>query len=169
MLFRSAINDGIITINDVATTGMGAKFRSDYNNKSTGTWGSGNLLLDSSISSDCLGYSKAVYNSDTSFSVSSKKPTYFGSMETMTMMEALRLVESYMRTNDENMSKSEAAIVRYKLGLNVLSYLGDDDQETITYLIATGVLDSDDSAIMGMLYDDATLENVYPKIGRAHV
>lgn len=156
-----AINDGIITINDVATTGMGAKFRSDYNDKSTGAWGSGNLLLDSSISSDCLGYSKTVYNSDTSFSVSSKKPTYFGSMETMTMMEALRLVESYMRANDENMSKSEAAIVRYKLGLNVLSYLGDDDQETITYLIATGVLDSDDSTIMGMLYDDATLENVY--------
>ena len=166
LYLSEALNDGIITLSDLATDTTCGKFRTDYKNKSTGSWGNGTYRLNGKITSNCLGYSKTVSNTSTSCSITNKTPDYFGEMEHMTMMEALRIIESYMRANDENMSKTEEKIVRYKLGLNILSYLDSDDCSTVTYLIAKGILDGDSSSLSSMLYDNATISRVYPLLYR---
>ena len=159
-------NDGIITISDLSNNSANpcSKFRADYKNKRTGHWGNGNYHLNGKITSDSLGYSKHVNYSAAGMSVTSKKPTYFGDKENMTMIEALRIIEAYMRANDENMSKTEEMIVRYKLGLTVLSYLDSDDCSTVTYLVAKGILDGNSSSLSSALYDDATIAKLYPII-----
>ena len=166
LYLSQAVNDGIIQVSDLASTGMGAKLKADLKSSSSTVWRDGRLLLDGKARGSCLGYSKSVSNGSGSFSVSSRKPTYFGDAEKMTTMEALRLIEAYMRANDENMSKTEESIVQYKLGLNVLSFLDDDDSSTITYLVATGILDCDDDSIVNILYDSATLSSMYPLLYR---
>lgn len=164
LYLSEALNDGIITLSDLSTSNP---FRSQYKNKSTGNWGNGNLLVDSSITAGCLGNSHNVNYMGGKLYVSPKAPDYFGEKENMTMMEALKIIEAYMRANDENMSKTEEKIVQYKLGLNLLSYLDDEDRSTVTYLLAKGVLDGSDTSISSILYGDATVARVLPVLYRA--
>lgn len=168
LYLSEALNDGIITISDLSNNSANpcSKFRSDYKNKRIGNWGNGSYHLNGKITSDSLGYSKQVNYSSAGMSITSKKPTYFGDKENMTMIEALRIIEAYMRANDENMSKTEEMIVRYKLGLTVLSYLDSDDCSTVTYLVAKGILDGNSSSLSSALYDDATIAKLYPIIYR---
>lgn len=163
LYLSEALNDGIITISDLSSD---SPFRQDYKKQSTNNWGNGQLLIDDSIKEDSLGYSYRVeYNGET-LTIDPIVPEYFGEKETMTMMEALRLVEAYMRAKDENMSETEEMIIRYKLGLSVLSYLDPTDQSTVTYLIAKGVLDGNDSSLSSILYSDATIARLYPILYR---
>lgn len=168
LYLSEALNDGIISLSDLDSDSSNdcSKFRADYKSRKTGNWGNGKFRVNSQIKNGSLGYSKKVANGSKGLTVLSKKPTYFGDKENMTMMEALRLIESYMRANDENMSKTEERIVRYKLGLNVLSYLDTDDCSTVTYLIAKGILDGNSTSLASALYDDATVAKILPLLYR---
>lgn len=163
LYLSQALHDGIITLTDLDAS---SSFRKDYKSKSTGNWNSGEVWLDSSIQQDSLGYSKSIAYNGHRLQIVQEAPRYFGAKENMTMMEALRLIEAYMRANDENMSETEENIVRYKLGLSALSGLDSSDRSTITYLIARGILDGNSSYLSSILYDDATISRIYPILYR---
>lgn len=159
LYLEKALADGIIQKSDLSSSGKTAL-------KSSG-WANGNIYTQKDYPKDIFGSSIKVNASEVKFALSSKEPNYFGENEEMTMIEALRLVEAYMRANDENMSKTEESIIQYKLGLDVLAYLDSDDQRTVTYLIATGILDGDNTkSLTGMLYNDATVSRLLPILYR---
>lgn len=94
------------------------------------------------------------------------KPKFYGSEETMTLIEALQIIETFMRANEGDMSQAEEEMIRYKLGLSMLDGFRSDEQRTLTYLIAKGVLDYTNVNIAGDLYKDVRYGNLLPVIYR---
>lgn len=68
-----------------------------------------------------------------------KKYNYFVDEE-IDIMEALTIVEDFMRLTEKNMTKTEANIITYKYGANALSGLSNKDIDTVSFLVAKGVL-----------------------------
>ena len=161
LYLTQAINAGVISKTDLSE-----KYRSIYTDKGSTSWRSGEVYLAETLPKKVLGNSIDVRYSGSKLKIEPNAPEYFGDKEEMTMLEALRLIEAYMRNNDDNMSKTEESIVRYKFGLNILSYLSEDDQSTVTYLIAKGILDGGNNSLTAMLDKDATISRLFPILYR---
>lgn len=72
-----------------------------------------------------------------------KKYNYFVD-EQIDVMEALSIIEDFMRITEKNMTKTEANIITYKYGVNALSGLADQDKDTVSFLVAKGILNFED-------------------------
>lgn len=72
-----------------------------------------------------------------------KKYNYFVD-EQIDEMEALSIIEDFMRLTEKNMTKTEANIITYKYGANALSGLAEKDTDTVSFLVAKGVLNFED-------------------------
>ena len=99
-------------------------------------------------------------------SVDQKKPNYFGDSETLSVMDALRLIETFMRITEKDISETEAGIVTYKYGITYLSKFEEEDQRTLSFLIAKGVLDYDKDNFGLNLFGDATYADIYEVLYR---
>lgn len=86
--------------------------------------------------------------------------TYFKSEE-LQVIDALKIVEDFLRVTEKNMSDTEADIVAYKYGCPYLSLLNADTAKTVKYLIAMGVVDFEDREDFSCLYDVLTKEKTY--------
>ena len=49
-----------------------------------------------------------------------------------------------MRLTEKNMTKTEANIITYKYGANALSGLAEKDTDTVSFLVAKGILNFED-------------------------
>lgn len=81
--------------------------------------------------------------------------------EYITTIDALHLVEEFMRKTEKDMSRTEADIVLYKYGLSYLEGLADYDKDTLTFLIAKGVLNYENQNEFINYYSDFTYDLAY--------
>ena len=165
LYLTEAISDGIISFSEIKKDTKFYKENKGSVNKHE--WDSDNFYQENEIPANAFGESTTITVDNSSVSIVEKKPSYFEGDEKMSMMEALRIIEAYMRMRDDNMSEIEEKAVRYKLGLSVLDALNEGDQKTITYLIAKGVLDSDKTSLFTLISEDATIPKLYTILYRA--
>ena len=72
--------------------------------------------------------------------------------ELMTTMEALRFIETILRSREGDMTDTEARIVSYKYGVNFIEYLPGSDRSTVMYLTAKGILNFENFIEYTFLY-----------------
>jgi hypothetical protein len=78
--------------------------------------------------------------------------------ENLTVIEALRFIETIVRQEETDMTDTEAAIVSYKYGSSYLYGFTGNDLRTITYLTAKGILNFENSLEYEMMYYGLTQE-----------
>lgn len=103
-----------------------------------------------------------VFNNDI-LTITPTTPNYFED-ETMNNLEALQIVEKFMRLTEKNMTEMEAKIIAYKYGVTYLKGLGDDEYATVAFLIAKGVINFEDD-MLGF-FEDSVWEKIYPIVYR---
>lgn len=125
---------------------------------------SGNALVRGST--PFLGKSYSLNATGNIFSC--EQPDYFEE-EKLTVIDAFRIMELIMRASEKEMTELEANIITYKYGVQYLNSLTDADKNTVSFLIAKGVLnfeDLKDQALYQDLYSDISYETAYRLIYR---
>lgn len=137
------LDKGLIDEDDLVS-GNGHTFLSDYKKLSKGderpAWYSSGKVAYAGETSGALGKS---FSYDDSCTVKHKTFNYFKDEE-IDVMEALSIVEDFMRLTEKNMTKTEANIITYKYGASALSGLAEQDKDTVSFLVAKGVLNFED-------------------------
>ena len=93
-------------------------------------------------------------------------PSYFTN-ESMYTMDALHVVEDFLRLTEKEMTALEAEIVSYKYGVNYIPGITQEDRETLQFLIAKGIINFEDPNEMINLYGDLVwgqLKNVLYRV-----
>lgn len=102
--------------------------------------------------------------------------------ENIQTMDALKIIETVLRSKEENTSNLEVDQLLYKIvykyGTYNIKYFDgviekdkenkDSDRKTIAYLIYMGVLDFEEEGEFGNLYGDLTTEYAYTLLYRLH-
>lgn len=102
--------------------------------------------------------------------------------ENIQTMDALKIIETILRSKEENTSNLEVDQLLYKIiykyGTYNIKYFDgvveknkenkDSDRKTIAYLIYMGVLDFEEEGEFGNLYGDLTTEYAYTLLYRLH-
>lgn len=94
------------------------------------------------IWSDCTGILGNAYTyefKNDKLTITPKVPEYFKD-ETMTFIDALEVIENFMKNTEKQITDTEADIIAYKYGVEYLSELSEDEYHTVEFLIAKGVL-----------------------------
>lgn len=99
------------------------------------------------------------------FIATTKTPNYFKSEKVLTI-DALKYVEEFLRLNEKDMSDTEADIIAYKYGTEHLLRLNGDDRETMSYLIAMGIVDFENSSEFSNLYEPLSKQYAYTLLYR---
>lgn len=86
--------------------------------------------------------------------------------ENLTTLDALHMIEEFMRLTEKDMSKLEADIVLYKYGINYLEKLSEYDRNTIVFLIAKGILNYENPDEFINFYSDFTYDLAYKLLYR---
>ncbi|MFF2798195.1 hypothetical protein, partial [Lysinibacillus xylanilyticus] len=80
---------------------------------------------------------------------------------TVTIIDALQLIERAMRVEDGDMSHTEAAIISKKYGAQYLDSLSANDKQTVSYLLAKGVLNFENYQEYSNLYSPLSQSFAY--------
>lgn len=94
-----------------------------------------------------------------------KQPDYFKN-ENLTTIDALKLIEIFLRLSEKDMTDTEARTVSYKYDIQYLNGLDSDTRKTIAFLTAKGILNFEDEEEYVELYDDFTYETAYKLLYR---
>lgn len=168
LYFSKLLNAGLLDKKDFSTS-KGKKFISDYEKIASNSAGDSKVPWDTSLgiasepSTAVLGYSTKYKAIDHSFT--EKAPAYFGTEEIYTI-DALKIIEKYMRATEKEMTELEASLVSYKYGINYLNTLSESDKKTVEYLIAKGVLNYEDQSEMLNIYGVLTRDIAYKLLYR---
>lgn len=87
-------------------------------------------------------------------------PTYFN-QEHMTMIQALKIVDKFVKDNEDSMTDTEESIIKYKYGIDYLNDFSASDQKVIMHLIALGILNFEDKDSFVNLKAYITKEQMY--------
>lgn len=88
--------------------------------------------------------------------------------EDLLVMDALKYIETILRTTEKDMTDLEAQIINYKYGHDYMQFLSDSDRKTVQFLIAKGVLNFEDSSEFKGLYKELTMDLFLKLIYRVH-
>lgn len=99
------------------------------------------------------------------FVATTKTPNYFKSEKLITI-DALKYIEEFLRINEKDMSDTEANIIAYKYGTEYLLRLDGDDKETMSYLIAMGIVDFENPREFSNLYEPLSKDYAYTLLYR---
>lgn len=113
-----------------------SEYKKFHNKGKQPEWYADDTIALASETSGALGNS-FTYNSNCT--LKSKTFNYFVDEE-IDVMEALSIIEDFMRLSEKQMTKTEANIITYKYGANALSGLANEDKDTVSFLVAKGVL-----------------------------
>lgn len=86
--------------------------------------------------------------------------------ETVTIINALKLIEKAMRVEHGDMSETEANIITKKYGAQYLDTLSAGDKQTVSYLLAKGVLNFENYQEYSNLYSPLTQSFAYKLLYR---
>lgn len=64
--------------------------------------------------------------------------------EKLTISEALKIIEKMVRATEKEMTKIEADLINYKYGVTILDSMTDEEKDTVSFLIAKGILNFDE-------------------------
>lgn len=170
LYFRELLDKGLINKEDFNDKN-GKLFLGDYEQLSSNNlneagvgWSPGLGYANSKgKEKNVLGYSIPVNSKK--FSCSENKPNYFKNEELLTL-DALKCIETFLRSSEKDMTKLEASIVSYKYGVSYLSKLSESDKETVQFLVAKGILNFEDQSEMINLYGPLTNELAYKLLYR---
>lgn len=95
-----------------------------------------------------------------------KQTTTIMAKNTVTVIDALQLIERAMRVEDGDMSNTEADIVTKKYGAQYLDVLNSNDRQTVSYLLAKGVLNFENYQEYSNLYSPLSQSFAYKLIYR---
>lgn len=99
------------------------------------------------------------------FVATTKTPNYFKTEKLITI-DALKYIEEFLRINEKDMSDTEADIIAYKYGTEYLLRLDGDDRETMSYLIAMGIVDFENPREFSNLYEPLSKDYAYTLLYR---
>lgn len=120
-------------------------FIEDYNNltkgKSIPLWHTKNGVAYATETTDALGSTYEYYSDGTLTSFNYDEFPDFFKTEKISTMEALSIIENFLRISEKDMTDMEANIITYKYGVNYLTNLSKSDRKTVSFLIAKGILD----------------------------
>ena len=160
LYFANLLDKGLINKSEF-NQGNGEEFLKDYEkyvkNKSKVDWAYTQEVA-TDTSKDIFGYSIELENGGTT--ITDKTPKYFEDEELYTI-DALKIIETYMRATEKEMTAMEASIVTYKYGIHYLNTLSDEDKKTVEFLIAKGVLNYEDESELVNIYGKFTNEIAY--------
>lgn len=98
--------------------------------------------------------------------VTAEKPDFFGGSEELSTMYALQVIEKYLRVTEKDISDTESQIVMFKYGINVLSKFSEEEQRTLSFLVAKGVLDFEEPNFGLNLFGNLTYAEAYVLVYR---
>ena len=160
LYFANLLDKGLIEKSEF-TKKNGKKFLQVYEkyvtDRSKVVW-SNTLDVTHNTDSKIFGYS--ITQKDKGTVIEEKVPSYFEDEELYTI-DALKIVESYMRATEKEMTEMEASIVTYKYGIHYLNTLSDVDRKTVEFLIAKGVLNYEDESEIVNIYGRFTNDIAY--------
>ena len=170
LYFKELLDKGLINKEDFNDKN-GKLFLNDYEqlsannlNKADIGWSPGLGYVNSKgKEKNTLGYSVSVDSKK--FSCSENKPNYFKNEELLTL-DALKCIETFLRSSEKDMTKLEASIVSYKYGVSYLSRLSESDKETVQFLVAKGILNFEDQNELINLYGPLTNDLAYKLLYR---
>lgn len=168
LYFSRLLDKGLITKSEFNTS-KGKKFVKDYesytatkSNTTSVPWVTSKGSIQNT-SDSIFGYSTKQTNNGKK--IVEKAPSYFNDEQLYTI-DALKIIETYMRATEKEMTEFEASIVSYKYGIHYVNDLSDDDKKTVEFLIAKGVLNYEDSSEMVNIYGVLTREIAYKLLYR---
>ena len=167
MYFKTLIDKGIISINEFSNL----SFIEDFNNYGKVEGGVKQLP----IWSNELGYYLVDYkNNNSNIKVYGDNPlgqafTFDNGDvlssdskwlldESLLTINALKYIESVLRTTEKDMTETEANLINYKYGVNYLSNIPSEDVNTVKFLVAKGILNFEDSSDFENLYKPLSME-----------
>lgn len=86
--------------------------------------------------------------------VFSYAPVEYFKEETISKNDAFNIIASIMRVYEKDMTNTEAQIVSYKYGVDILDNFPSEDANTIAYLIAMGILNPENKEEFLDIYED---------------
>lgn len=107
-------------------------------------------------------------NTSSSCSIGRNNDAQYFVNEKVSTLESLRLIEDILRLTEKDLSKTEADLVSYKFGTSYILDFPEETRDTITYLIAMGVLDFEQPGEFGNIYDDLSNEFAHKLMYRLH-
>ena len=88
------------------------------------------------------------------------------SKTTVTIIDALRIIERAMRVEDGDMTETEASIITKKYGAQYLDSLKEEDRKTVSYLLAKGVINFENYQEYSNLYSPLSESFAYKLLYR---
>lgn len=157
LYFTTLLDKGLININDFSNL----DFRSQYESLTTQSkpnWFNGyGTFLAKNSNGQPLGQSFNV-SSGIFAGLKHNSVDYFID-SSITKIDALKMIEKVLRTEESDMTDLEVKIINYKYGATYLLNLDEDVQGTLMFLIAKGILNFEDSSEFLGLYDELTYDD----------
>lgn len=106
----------------------------------------GNSIIVSNYneSTGCIKEYYVTANSSSENSGDYKTVGYFAK-EKMTISDALKIIEKMLRATEKEMTRIEAELINYKYGVTILDSMTEEEKNTVSFLIAKGILNFDEN------------------------
>lgn len=88
--------------------------------------------------------------------------------EDLVAIDGLKYIESVLRLSEQDMTELESTIINYKYGVDYLSRVPEEDQSTVKFLVAKGILNFEDESDFDSLYKPMTMNFFLKMIYRVH-
>lgn len=165
LYFSSLLDKGLIEKSEFSKK-KGKQFLEEYEkytkDRSDVVWSN---TLDIAHNTNDNIFGRSTKQKDNGQSIVEKDPNYFEDEELYTI-DALKIIESYMRATEKEMTEMEASIVTYKYGIHYLNTLSEEDRKTVEFLVAKGVLNYEDESELVNIYGRFTNEIAYKVLYR---
>ncbi len=158
LYLEALLDKGLINKSDLLAQGDFLKAYEANNENNRPVWYSQNGTCYA-IEAGCLGQTFTYSDAG----IQRTAPSYFQQEDT-SMLELLGLIEQFMRFTEKDMTTTEANIVAYKYGVTYLAGLTDDEYNTVSFLIAKGILNPEEDEFN--YFGDATYADVYKLVYR---
>ncbi len=90
------------------------------------------------------------------------KGIYFFKRETITVLDALKIIKKFMEYTEPQMTDMETKVILYKYGVRYINDLDkEEDKEAVTFAIAKGILNWEDASEFDILHDRLNAEVAY--------
>ncbi len=94
--------------------------------------------------------------------VDNGKGIYFFKRETITVLDALKIIKRFMEYTEPQMTDMESKVILYKYGVRYINDLDkEEDKEAVAFAIAKGILNWEDDSEFDILHDRLTAEVAY--------
>lgn len=169
LYLSSALDKGLIQLSELngAKTAFPGEYSKLQSNGILPDWhrSLGNILIKEGDNKKYLGNFTTINDVTNGVMLQSSRPDFF-TQESISTIDALKIIEKFMRSTEKEMTSTEAATIAYKYGAKYLDTLNEADRQTVTFMIAKGILNFEDSAEYVDLYTPFSFDVAYTLLYR---